>query len=200
MPQFDLRGLTIAKYVNTAGVISYSNRQSMGDAMTCTLELRFAEGRLYAESSLAEYIRKAIGGTISAGVKYIKTDAQKLMFGLTEKSRTITYQATGTGTTTTATVKSLLTGRKTSGQYVGFACYAPDMVDGAEKFTCIKAAKCLFGQPGYSLQTANQTITFNTPTTTGEFLSDDSADGIMLEAVTVDDENEAIAWVTAALT
>ena len=99
MPQFDLRGIKVAKYVNTAGVISYTDAQSAGDAMTANLELRFAEGRLYAESTLAEFIRKCVGGTISLGVKYIPTAAQKLMFGVSENSRSITY-VNASGTTT----------------------------------------------------------------------------------------------------
>lgn len=80
MPQFDLRGIKIAEYINTSGTISYDNAQSVGDAMNVNLDLRYAEGRLYAESTLAEYLRKATGGTISIGVKYIPEDAQKLMY------------------------------------------------------------------------------------------------------------------------
>ena len=63
MPQFDLRGIKCAKYVNTGGAISYTDKQAVGDAMTANLEMRFAEGRLYAESALAEYLRKAVGLT-----------------------------------------------------------------------------------------------------------------------------------------
>ena len=74
-----------------------------------------------------------------------------------------------------------------------------DMVDGVEKYTCIFARKCLFGPPGYSLQTANESITFQTPTTSGEFLADDSANKDLLETAVVDTEEQAIAWVTAVL-
>ena len=76
MPQFDLRHIYAAKYENNNGVISYSSPQQVGDAMTANIELRYAEGRLYAESTLAEYMRKAVGGTISLGVKYIKDDQE----------------------------------------------------------------------------------------------------------------------------
>ena len=65
MPNFDLRGIKIAKYVNTAGTITYTGPVSVGDAIECNLELKFAEGRLYAESALAEYMKLANGGTIS---------------------------------------------------------------------------------------------------------------------------------------
>ena len=198
MPQFDLRGIQAAKYVNTAGTITYTNRQKVGDAMSANLEMRYAEGRLYAESTLAEYMRKATGGTISLGVKYIPNAAQQLMFGSRSKSRTVTYQ--NNGATATSTVSGLVLGAKTDSAYVGVGFYAPDMVDGVEKYTCVKVAKCLFGPPSMALQTAGENIQFNTPTTSGEFLADDSADQDMIEVAICDTEEQAIAWVAAALT
>ena len=194
MPQFDLRGIKCARYVNTSGTISYTNPQAVGDAMEARIELRFAEGRLYAESSLAEYIRKCVGGTVSLGVKYIKDSAQKLMFGLNEKARTITYMPAGGSQAVTKSVTSLVTKKNSSGSYVGIVFYSPDMVDGVQKFTCVFLPKCMFGQPAMSLQTAGENIQFNTPTTTGEFLADESADGNIQECVVVDSEEEASAW------
>ena len=55
MPQFGLRSIYAAKYNNNNGVISYSDIQHVGDAISANLELRYAEGRLYAEDMLAEY-------------------------------------------------------------------------------------------------------------------------------------------------
>lgn len=193
MPQFDLRDIKIAKYVNTNGTITYTDAQAAGDAMTANLEMRFAEGRLYAESRLAEYMRKATGGTISVGVKYIKTAAQKLMFGSTDKSRSITVSGT------TKSVTGLVLGAKSTGNYVGIAFYSPDMVDGVEKYTCVFAHKALFGPPSMSLQTAGESIQFNTPVTAGEFLADDSSAQDMLEVAICDTEDDAKAWVTAVL-
>ena len=199
MPQFGLKGIKAAKYVNTAGVISYTNPQEVGDAITATLELRFAEGRLYAEDMLAEYMRKAVGGTISISVKYIKQAAQELLFNVGTKIRSITYTPTGSTATATATATSVVTGGQDLGQYVGIAFYAPDMVDGTKKFTCVFVKKCLFGPPSMSLQTMGESIQFNTPTTSGEFLADDSAAQDLFEVAIVDDENEAKAWITAVL-
>lgn len=189
MPQFDLRGIKVAKYVNTAGAITYTDPQTMGDAMTVNLEVRVAEGRLYAESTLAEYMRKIVGGSISIGVKYIPNAAQKLLFGSTEKTRTVG----------SSSVTSLVVGGADTPQYVGVAFYAPDMIDGALKYTAVKVAKTLFGQPSMSLQTAGENIQFNTPTATGEFLADDSTDQAMIEVATLDTEADAKAWVTAVL-
>ena len=199
MPSFDLRGIKVAKYVNTAGSISYTNAQSIGDAMNVNLELRFAEGRLYAESTLAEFIRTAVGGTISIGVKYIPDAAQKLMFGSRTNTRSITYTPTAGGSSTSASVAGLALGAKSVGQNVGVAFYAPDMVDGVEKYTCVKIARALFGPPSMTFNTKGENIQFNTPTTSGEFMADHSAAQDMLEVAICEDENEAIAWVEAVL-
>lgn len=189
MPQFDLRGIKVASYVNTAGTITYTGATSVGDAMNVNLELRFAEGRLYAESTLAEFMRKAVGGTISIGVKYIPNTAQTMMFGVTAKTRTVG----------TSSISSLVTGAKDTPNYVGVAFYSPDMIDGVKKYTAVKIAKALFGNPSMTLQTAGENIVFNTPTTSGEFLADDSTTQDMLEVAVCDTEADAIAWVTAVL-
>lgn len=194
MAKYDLRYIQCAKYVNTNGVITFTDKQKVGDAMTANIELRFAEGRLYAESTLAEYIRKCTGGTISLGVKYIKEAAQKLMFGLTERTRSIT-PASGSATS----VKSLVTKRSTVGNYVGVSFYTPALYEGVEKYDCVFVGKCMFGEPSETLQTAGESIQFNTPVTNGEFLADDSSEGQIKEAVTVDSEALAIAWCDAVL-
>ena len=187
MPAFDLRYLQVAKYTKSSSgnTVTYGEKTSMGDAMTVNLELRFAEGRLYAESALAEYMKKATGGTATAGVKYIPLEAQKLLFSAYEKQRTVSTQ----------TVKSVTFGKKSTGQYVGWSFYAPDMIDGAEKFTAVFVHKVLFGPPAKTFQTMGENITFQTPTTSGEFLVDDLGD--LLEVATLDTEEDAKAWCDA---
>lgn len=184
MPAFDLRYLQIAKYTkaSSGNTVTYGEKTPMGDAMTVNLELKFAEGRLYAESALAEYMKKATGGTASAGVKYIPLAAQKIMFNAYEKKRTVS----------TKSVNSTTFGKKSTGQYVGFSFYAPDMIDGAERFTAVFVHKVLFAPPSNAFQTMGENVTFQTPTTTGEFLVDDLGD--LLEVATLDTEEEAKAW------
>lgn len=191
MPAFDLRGIRIGAYKNTDGAITYTDHTSMGDAMNVNLELKYAEGRLYAESKLAEYMKLATGGTISVGVKYIPADAQKILFGASEKSRT-----PGSGSTA---VKGLQFTTKDIGKYVGLACYAPDQIDGTTKYTCLFVSKVLFGPPAMVYQTKGDSITFQTPTTTGEFLADDSTTQALIETATVATEAEAIAWTKLVL-
>ena len=190
MPAFSLKGIRVGKYVNTNGVISYTDHTSAGGAMTANLELNYAEGRLYAEGKLAEFIREAIGGSISLGVKYLLAAAQKLLFGSTDKTRTV-GSATVTGLQETANDEP---------NYVGVAFYADDMVDGEKKFTCVFIAKSKFGAPSMSYRTkgGNQ-IEFQTPTTTGEFMPDDSTGAVIREVAVVDDEATAVAWCKACL-
>lgn len=190
MPTFDLRYFRVAKYTydKSKDEISYGAAESMGDAMTADLQLKFAEGRCYAEGSLAEYLKIVTGGTISQGQKYIPESALKLLFKAYELSRTVK----------SSSVKSIAYGKASTGQYVGSGFYAPDMIDGVEKFTAVFVHKVMFGPPGYSYKTLDQNIAFNTPTTTGEFLVDDK--GHLLEFATCETEADAAAWIDACFT
>ena len=186
MPTFDLRGIKIGKYINTEGTITYDTPISMGDAISVELNLTAAEGRLYAESRLAEYKKLITGGTASVGVKYITDAAQKLLFGMNENTRTV-------GTSTSQ--KSLKATAKDIAKYVGMGFYAPDAIDGTDKYTAVFVYKVLFGAPSYVYATKGDGITCQTPTTTGEFLADDSEDKNIMETATLESETDAIAWI-----
>lgn len=186
MPTFDLRGIKIGKYTNTDSTITYDTPVSMGDAMSVELNLTAAEGRLYAESRLAEYKKLITGGTASVGVKYITDAAQKLLFGMSENTRNV-------GTNTSQ--KSLKATAKDIAKYVGMGFYAPDAIDGTDKYTAVFVYKVLFGAPGYVYATKGDSITFQTPTTTGEFLADDSEDKNIMEIAILASESDAVAWI-----
>ncbi|MFR7742816.1 MAG: hypothetical protein ACLU3I_05660 [Acutalibacteraceae bacterium] len=128
MPAYDLRYIQAAKYTksDSGNTVTYSDVTKVGDAMTANFELRNAEVRLYAESSLAEYMRKATGGTISLGVKYITEAAQVLLYKAVKTTRSVK----------TKSISVVRYGKTSTSQYVGVSFYAPDMIDGVEKFTC----------------------------------------------------------------
>lgn len=189
MPYFDLRRIRIAKYAKSTSGIAYSEHCSIGDAMSCNMDLKFAEGRLYAEGRLSEYMKIATGGTLSIAEKYIPDAAKKLMYGMSEKTRTVS----------TKQAKSLQQTAKDAPNYVGVVFYAPDKIDSVTKYTCVFIAKAIFGPPSLSFQTKGDTIVFKTPTTTGEFLPDDSSDEVLTDAYVADTEADAIAWCNAAL-
>lgn len=184
MPQFNLKHLRAGKYNNNAGAVSYSNAVKIGDAMNVNLELRFAEARLYAEGRLAEYLREAIGGTASMGVKYILAAAQTLMYGVRANTRTVGEK----------TISSTQLGANDQGDYIGFSFYADDMIDGVKKYTCALVTKARFSYPAITCRTKGENIEFQTPTTTGEFLPDDSSDLNLIEVAVCDTEADAAAW------
>lgn len=190
MPQFDFRGIIAAPFELNNGTPSYGDIFAVGDAMNCTLELRFAEGRLYAESTLAEYMRKATGGTVSIGVKYIPYGAQEKMYGAVASTKTL---ANG------HTVSQLRHTTHGTSKYVGIAFYAPDMIDTVEKFTCVCIHRALFGPPSMTLETLGENIVFQTPTTSGEFLANNPKLGYIIDTAVADTEEDAIAWTYEAL-
>jgi hypothetical protein len=189
MPAYDLRHIQAAKYTksDSGNTVTYSDVTKVGDAMTANFELRNAEGRLYAESSLAEYMRKATGGTISLGVKYITEAAQVLLYKAVKTTRSVK----------TKSISVVRYGKTSTSQYVGVSFYAPDMIDGVEKFTCIFIGRALFGPPSHVYQTLGENITFNTPVTSGEFLVD--ALDNLVEIATCDSEEDARAYCDAVL-
>lgn len=189
MPAFDLRYINVAEYTNTDGAISYGARKQFGDAMSVNLELKHAEGRLYAEGKLAEYIKLATGGTISVATKYIPVETQILLFGAKEHTRTVGEKQ----------IKSIRHTTSDVSPYVGLSFYAPDKIDGANKYTCVFVSKVSFGPPSMAYETKGQNIVFKTPTTTGEFLADDSTDEVLIEVGICDTPQDAKAWCDAVL-
>lgn len=195
MPTFDLRYINIAKYKNEAGEVSYTDKTSLGEAMKAALNMKYAEGRIFAESCLADYLRRATSGTISIGTKYIPIAAQKMLFGAEDH----TWNVTPKPKAPSVTIKGLRFGTKQITNYVGVAFYAPDMIDGQEKFTCVFAHKASFGLPAMTFETQGESIKFDTPTTTGEFMPSLAKDGYLLDVAIADTQEDAVAWVDCVL-
>lgn len=191
MPTFDMRYIQAAKYNydKETGKVTYTEKTKVGDAMEANFELKFAEGRLYAEGRLAEYIKQATGGTLSIAAKYLLLEAQKLLYGAKESTRTVGGKE----------VKGLRFSAKDVANYVGISLYAPDKIDGVTKYTTVFVPKAMFGPPAMGFKTKGQNLEFKTPTTTGEFLADDSIDEMLIDTATVDTMEEAKAWCDAVL-
>lgn len=189
MPTFDLRNIKCAECNEENGVVSYSNATKVGDAMSVEISLRYAEGRLYAESSLAEYLKKCTGGSISIAVKYILQAAQQMMYGARAKTRTVGQK----------TISGTVYGSKDVAKNIGVAAYAPDMIDGVEKYTCFLVYRTVMGLPAMSFRTMGENFEFKTPTTSGEFMPMLAGSKDYLEVAVCDDEADAIAWVDLVL-
>lgn len=181
-------------YDKTSGKTTYSDQRLLGHGINATFDFRFAEGRLYASGTLRKFLKKLTGGTISLGVEDLTLAVQQLLFSAESHSQTVGSKS----------VENIGYGENTRGGYVGVATYVPaDNEEGTDTFICIFARKASFGPAAMSYQTANDSITWNTPTTTGEFVSPDHKDGetapLMLEIGEADSEADAIAWCKAML-
>jgi hypothetical protein len=161
----------------------------MGDAISVDLEMQFATGRLYAEGSLAEVMKEITGGSASAAVKYIKDAAQTLMFGSGTRTRTVNGKP----------IISRVTSLNDIANYVGFAFYAPDKIDGVKKFTAVLVKKVMFAPPSMAYRTKDTNLAFQTPKTTGEFLADDTDGKDLVEVAVCDTADDARAWINAVL-
>ena len=82
---------------------------------------------------------------------------------------------------------------------VGCAFFAPDMIDGELKYTCVFVRRIIFGLPAMVYKTKGDSLTFQTPTTTGEFMADHSSTQNLVDVVTVDTVENAKKWVDGAL-
>lgn len=197
MPTFGFEYLRVAKYNNNNGSVTYGNPVEAGCPISINLELQFAEGNLYACDGLSESVREAIGGTASLATKLLPAAAQALMYGATAKSRSVTY--TEDSTQQTKNVSSVPIGAEDVPQYVGVTGYGKDKVDGVTKYTAFAAFKALFSPPSLSYATKTDSITFQTPTTTGRLLPSDATGKAIYETATCDSAAEAKAWCDAVL-
>ena len=197
MPLYGFRGVYIAERHVNNGAVTYDAPITPGCPVRAQLEFQFAEADFWCKDALHIVKRKATGGQVTFEAAYLSDACKKLAFGATEKTRSLTYNnAAGTQVTTSA--KSIVYSEGDQAPYVGFAGYGPDAnSDGVDKFTAFFVGKVKFSPPSLNLQTINGSITFQTPTTTGRFMPDDVAGGVIQEVGTFDTEEEAIAWCQA---
>lgn len=196
MATIGLRGATIARYTNNNGVVTYGAPISGGCARRAELQLQFAEAELWGCDGLREYMREATGGNITFEATFFTPEMQMLAFGATQKTREITY-TNDAGTQVTENVSSVVYASDDDAPYVGFAVYSPDMINHEKKWSAIFVACAKFSPPNTTRQTRDNSTAFQTPTTTGRFLPDDTTGHVIQETAICNSEAEAQAWCQA---
>ena len=196
MATIGLRGATIAKYHNNNGVVTYDAPISGGCSRRAELQLQFAEAELWGCDGLRESIREAVGGNITFEATFFSNDMQVLAFGATLKQREVTYTNDANEEVTT-TITSVVYSADDEAPYIGFAVYGPDMINHEKKWSCIFVACAKFSPPNTTMATRDSSITFQTPTTTGRFLPDETTGHVIQEIAVCDTEAEAKAWCQA---
>lgn len=197
MARIGLRGATLARYnVDASGAVTYGLPVSGGCARAADLQLQFAEAELWGCDGLREYLREATGGTITFEATFFTPEMKMLAFGNKERTREITYQ-NAEGVDITKTITSVADTSSDDAPYVGFAVYSPDMINHVKKWAAIFVPCVKFSSPNTTLQTRDNSITFQTPTTTGRFLPDDTDEHVIRDVAILDTEAEAQAWCQA---
>lgn len=197
MARIGLRGATLARYnVDTSGAVTYGLPVSGGCARAANLQLQFAEAELWGCDGLREYLREATGGTITFEATFFTPEMKVLAFGNKERTREITYQ-NAEGVDITKTITSVADTSSDDAPYVGFAVYSPDLINHVKKWAAIFVPCVKFSSPNTTLQTRDNSIAFQTPTTTGRFLPDDTDEHVIRDVAILDTEAEAQAWCQA---
>ena len=197
MARIGLRGATLAKYnVGANGAVTYDAPISGGCARVADLQLQFAEAELWGCDGLREYLREAVGGTITFEATFFSDAMKVLAFGNKERTREITYQ-NDEGVDITKTITSVADTSSDDAPYVGFAVYSPDMINHVKKWAAFFIPCCKFSSPNTTLATRDNSINFQTPTTTGRFLPDDTDEHVIRDVAILDTEAEAQAWCQA---
>ena len=197
MATIGIRGATIARYnVNSNGAVSYGTPISGVCARRAELKLQFAEAELWGCDGLREYIREATGGDITFEATFFSPEMQVLAFYKKTRERSVTY-TDETGAQTTKTIQSVADTSNDTAPYVGFAVYGPDMINHVKKWAAVFVPCVKFSSPDVVMQTRDSSINFQTPTTTGRFLPDDTDDHVIRDMAICDSEAEAQAWCEA---
>ena len=197
MARIGLRGATLAKYnVDANGAVTYDPPISGGCARTADLQLQFAEAELWGCDGLREYLREAVGGSITFEATFFSQAMKTLAFGNKTRTREITYED-DTGTEVVKTVTSVADTSSDDAPYVGFAVYSPDIINHEKKWAAIFVPCVKFSSPNTTLRTRDNNINFQTPTTTGRFLPDDTDEHVIRDVAILDSEAEAQAWCEA---
>lgn len=167
---------------------TYENAFHIGDAMTANISITMAEGALYANNRRKEYKQKFDAGTIELGVDDLLDAVQSRMFG--HGTKNITVDAT------TVAVNVAKEDDKAPNLGVGF--YQTVTRDSVDMYRVIILRNVQFSEPTDNAQTAENNITMNGRTTTGQIMSDGTTREWKYD-LTVETEAEATALLDAVL-
>lgn len=159
----------VAKYKNTAGVISYEDGMALARGVSVSDGVE-ASGivKFFANNMLAEVgNKKFTGGSIDLEIDGLKKGARKLIMGLPAES-TVTIDS--------ETVSYQKYNKNQSIPYVGVGFVIQTMEDGVTKYTAVVFRKGMFNIDPLNATTQGEEIEFQTTTLTFDIMRDDSSD------------------------
>lgn len=159
MANFGISKPYIAKYGwdSSEKDYNYSEGMSMGRSVSTSVTPNYNESSLYADNIQAEYVNEFTNASLTMGVDRIPVQAGELLFG---------HQTDESGVETSA--------GNDSGNYVGYGFVTAEMVENVKKYrACILTkVKMVEGEESYT--TKGDSITFATPSLSGQAMADDN--------------------------
>lgn len=157
-----------------------------GKAIAFDISPNYAEATLNGDDSVAENVREFTSADLTLGTTYLPTKIYEIMFG-----HTVTEASEGKG----ANVKF---NANDSAEYVGIGIIQPQMIDGKKTYQAMFIYKAKFSEPSESYETKGDSITFGTPSISGNAYAQE--DGNWREKEDFDTEASAIEWITKKFT
>lgn len=175
MAQVGLKYPVYAKYAEAGGVVSYTDGDVIGKAISASLSWTQNTVDLWADDGVAETDSAIQYGTVTIGVDELSDETLASLLGhtLTEEDELV-Y---GDG----------------QAPYVGVGFYGKVIKGGVAKWRCVWLPKVKFGIPGETFSTKGETLSFQTPTIEGRITRD--AGGNLYHRTLIATEEAAIAYL-----
>lgn len=190
MAGIGLRKPYVAKYVNTAGVISYTNGQVLAKAVEYSSSIESAEdNNLYADDGIAESDRSFSNGSLEITTDDIEPEASALILGITADTITVGAES----------VSELVFDDDMVIPDLGFGIIIPKKKNGVVKYRAVVFHKIKFNIPEEAAKTQGESIEWQTPKIGATIMRDDSSKRAWKSEVTVESEAIAEAYIKQKL-
>lgn len=172
-----------AKYSAGTSGITYSGGASLGKAVSVSVELNEpGDNILYADNGPAESDKRFNGGTLTLGTDDLYDAAAVDILGWTQ-----------------STTGEILRKANVTPGYMGVGFVVSHIRAGADAYTGVVLTKVQFSDPGLSVETQGETISWQTPELKATILKDDSDDAVWCRQETFTTAASAQAYVDSAL-
>ena len=165
--------------IGVNGSITYGTPKKPAKAVSFTFTPTLAEGKLYADDALAEYVSEVVGGTVSMELDKDDINTLKDLLGHT------------------VTTDEETSNSEDEIPYVGVGRVTKLMVNGAVKYRGTVLSLVKFKEPTEQDNTKGESIEFNTTTLEGEMIMPEAGD--WRKRKIFDTKSAAIDYIETAL-
>lgn len=175
MAKIGLRYPVAAPLQETEETVSHTDGLVVGKAITADITINSNDVKLYADDGIAESDKSFKDGSLKFGTDDLSYKVQEMLLG---------HKVTD---------EELVANTEDIAQYVGFGFYGPTKKNNKLGYRAIFLHKVQFAEPGESISTKGETVTFQTPTIEGTIYADVKGDWKTEKTFTT--EAEAKTWL-----